>query len=75
MKEKVKSKELRDASQPDLDEEMLRILQQRTLTYFLKEVNDQTRRIADKTQKDSFVSIEATGMEFSSCFSGVGLSG
>ena len=53
------------------DEEMLSVLQRETFAYFLKEVNDQTGLIADKTQPGSPSSIAATGMGLSCYVVGV----
>lgn len=50
MKKTLKSNESRDTKPQDSDNEMLAVLQRRTFTYFLKEVNDKTGLIADKTQ-------------------------
>lgn len=53
------------------DEEMLLTLQRETFTYFLKEVNEKTGLIADKTQPGSPCSIAATGMGLSCYLVGV----
>ncbi len=71
MKQIEKSNELNDANQQALDNELLGILQRRTFTYFLKEVNDQTGLIADKTQPGSPASIAATGIGLSCYIAGI----
>ena len=53
------------------DDEMLGVLQRRTFTYFLEEVNDRTGLIADKTQPGSPSSIAATGIGLSCYIVGV----
>ncbi|MBK5244652.1 MAG: hypothetical protein JJE18_06460, partial [Eubacteriaceae bacterium] len=53
MKRPVKSNELHDTHSQSQDNEMLGVLQRRTFTYFLKEMNGQTGLIADKTQPGS----------------------
>jgi len=55
----------------DSDEEMLNVLQRETFAYFLKEMNEKTGLIADKTQPGSPASIAATGMGLSCYITGV----
>lgn len=55
----------------DPDEEMLSILQRETFDYFLKEVNEKTGLIADKTQPGSPSSIAATGLGLSCYVAGI----
>ena len=71
MKQKVKSNELHVTKPNDPDDEMLGVLQRRTFTYFLKEVNAQTGLIADKTQPGSPASIAATGLGLSCYIAGI----
>ncbi|MGV8945494.1 MAG: glucoamylase family protein [Lutibacter sp.] len=71
MKKIVKSKELPGTNPQDSDNEMLNVLQQRTFSYFLEEVNDQTGLIADKTQPGSPASIAATGIGLSCYIVGI----
>jgi hypothetical protein len=71
MKKAVKNSELQGTNPQDLDNEMLGILQQRTFTYFLKEVNEKTGLIADKTKPGSPASIAATGIGLSCYIVGV----
>lgn len=55
----------------DQDNEMLSILQRETFIYFLKEANDQTGLIADKTMPGSPSSIAATGLGLSCYIAGI----
>ncbi len=71
MKKKLKSDKFRDTNPLGPDHEMLGVLQRDTFTYFLKEVNDQTGLIADKTQPGSPASIAATGMGLSCYIAGI----
>jgi hypothetical protein len=48
-----KSNKQQNTHLEDSDDEMLRVLQQRTFKYFLEEMNDQTGLIADKTKPGS----------------------
>jgi hypothetical protein len=52
-------------------EEMLDLLQRETFGYFLKETNEQTGLIADKTQPGSPSSIAAVGMALSCYVTGI----
>lgn len=71
MKQKVKSNELHDINSQSQDNEMLSVLQRRTFTYFLKEMNGKTGLIADKTQPGSPASIAATGLGISCYIAGI----
>lgn len=71
MKRPVKSNELHDTHSQSQDNEMLGVLQRRTFTYFLKEMNGQTGLIADKTQPGSPASIAATGIGLSCYIAGI----
>ena len=50
MKQQTKSQEVKYANPQGSDEEMLGVLQRETFAYFIKEVNDKTGLIADKTE-------------------------
>ena len=71
MKQTVKSNKLNYTNPQGQDDEMLGVLQRETFSYFLKEVNDQTGLIADKTQPGSPASIAATGMGLSCYIAGI----
>jgi len=66
-----KNKEKMTINPQGSDDEMLGVLQRRTFTYFLEEVNDRTGLIADKTQPGSPSSIAATGIGLSCYIVGV----
>ena len=68
---KEKSNELHYKNPQDSDGEMLGVLQQKTFSYFLKEDNDKTGLIADKTQPGSPASIAATGLGISCYVAGI----
>jgi hypothetical protein len=71
MKQIIKSKELHYTNPQGPDEEMLAILQRESFSYFLKEGNDKTGLIADKTQPGSPASIAVTGMGLCCYIAGV----
>ncbi|MEO6831735.1 MAG: glucoamylase family protein [Chitinophagaceae bacterium] len=71
MKQTIKPNESQGANPQDQDNEMLDVLQRRTFTYFLKEVNDDTGLIADKTEPGSPSSIAATGIGLSCYIVGI----
>ncbi len=71
MKKIIKSKEKNYTNPQGPDEEMLSVLQRETFAYFLKEVNDKTGLIADKTQPGSPSSIAATGLGLSCYIAGI----
>jgi hypothetical protein len=62
---------LRDSNTKTRDLEMLNKLQKETFDYFLREVNEHTGLIADKTQPGSVSSIAAVGMGLSCYITGV----
>jgi hypothetical protein len=66
-----KSNKQQNTHLEDSDDEMLRVLQQRTFKYFLEEMNDQTGLIADKTKPGSPSSIAATGIGLSCYIVGI----
>lgn len=63
--------ELKKVNPQGTDEEMLDLLQRETFGYFLKEINEQTGLIADKTQPGSPSSIAAVGMGLSCYITGI----
>lgn len=71
MKETTISDGLQPANSQNSDDEMLRVLQRRTFTYFLEQMNDVTGLIADKTMPGSPSSIAATGIGISCYIVGV----
>ncbi len=71
MTQLIKSNESHYTNTQGTDGEMLSLLQRETFAYFLKEVNDKTGLIADKTQPGSPASIAATGMGLSCYIAGV----
>jgi len=71
MKKIIKSKEKNYTNPQGPDDEMLGVLQRETFAYFLKEVNDKTGLIADKTQPGSPSSIAATGLGLSCYIAGI----
>lgn len=71
MKKILKSKEKKFTNPLGPDEEMLSVLERETFAYFLKEVNDKTGLIAEKTQPGSPSSIAATGLGLSCYIVGI----
>ncbi len=71
MTQPIKSNESHYTNPQGPDDEMLGVLQRETFAYFLKEVNDKTGLVADKTQPGSPSSIAATGMGLSCYIAGV----
>ena len=67
----MKSKEPDHIIPKRSDEEMLNTLQSETFAYFIKEVNNKTGLIADKTHRGSPSSIAATGLGLSCYIVGV----
>lgn len=72
MIKKMKSNQIPYTNPQGPDEEMPGTLQWETLSYFLKEVNDQTGLIADKTRPGSPSNIAATGVGISCYIAGIG---
>lgn len=67
----MKSNKTHHVVQERPDEEILEVLQRETFAYFIKEVNNQTGLIADKTQPGSPSSIAATGLGLSCYIVGI----
>jgi hypothetical protein len=68
----MKSNQIPYTNPQGQDKEIPGTLQWETLSYFLKEVNDQTGLIADKTRPGSPSSIAATGMGIRCYIAGIG---
>lgn len=71
MQQKAKPNDTDIVNPQGSDDDMLSILQKETFAYFIKEVNEKTGLVADKTKPGSPSSIAATGLGLSCYIAGI----